>query len=268
LREIPLRLREHATRAKQAADDEFQALKRLDEEAREADGIAALEAAVDAEQRSLDSIDQGIEENENQHRQQLERKQLFATGKDKSYQAVVDYLGSELSRDDLQQLRREALSTPFPEDDIIVSQMLDGEREKQSLEKTSQDIQQTQERHYDRLKELENMRAEFKRRRFDDPRAGYRDGALVGMVLNNVINGAMRSDSLWDVLGQQQRHKTGRARPDFGSGGFGRGTIWGGGRGGSGGGIFGGGGGLGGGSGGGRPKSRRGNGGFHTGGGF
>ncbi|MEN8762050.1 MAG: hypothetical protein ABF290_06405, partial [Thiogranum sp.] len=68
----------------------------------------------------------------------------------------------------------------------------------------------------------------------------------------NFLNGMLDRDSLWRVLEQQQRYRPRRTNPTFGSGGFGRGTVWGGRRGGLGGGFGRGGGG----------------GGFRTGGGF
>jgi hypothetical protein len=76
-------------------------------------------------------------------------------------------------------------------------------------------------------------------------------------------------EALMDVLDQQQRQQPRRADPTFGSGGFGRGTPWGGSAGGLGGslgrgrGRLGGGGGFGGGFG-----SGGSGGGFRTGGGF
>jgi hypothetical protein len=277
LREIPLRLREHAERSKQRAEGEYQQLRAIDQQARVEDGVVALEDALKVEQQLLDDIDKHIEENEAQYKELLERKQRFAVGRDKSYQAVVDYLSSEMSREDLRELRREALATPYPEDDMIINQMIDSEAERQALGKTIDAVEKSLQLHHQRLQELEEMRAEFKRRRYDNPRAAYSDGAMIGMVLNNVLNGAMKSDSLWDELNRQQRHRTGRSNPHFGSGGFGRGTVWGGGysRGGGGiggrglgGGIFGGGGGLGGGGIFGGGGGLGGGGGFRTGGGF
>lgn len=278
LKEIPLRLREHAERSQQRAESEYQLLKEIDEQARIEDGVVALEDALRAEQQLLDDIDKHIEDSDTEYKELLERKQRFAVGRDKSFKAVVDYLSSEMSRDDLQQLRQEALATPYPEDDMIVSQMIDTETEKQSLEKISSDIEQSLQLNHQRLKELEEMRSEFKRRRYDNPRTAYSDGAMIGMVLNNVLNGSMKSDSLWDALNRQQRHRSGRSNPHFGSGGFGRGTVWGGGqsrgggglggRGLGGGGIFGGGGGLGGGGIFGGGGGGLGGGGFRTGGGF
>jgi hypothetical protein len=85
------------------------------------------------------------------------------------------------------------------------------------------------------------------------------------------LNGMLDRQTLWKVLQEQQRYRPQRSDPTFGSGGYGRGTVWGGGAGdlgdilghlgrggfGSGGGGFRTGGGLGGGGGG-----------FRTGGGF
>ena len=111
------------------------------------------------------------------------------------------------------------------------------------------------------------MRTNFRRRRYDQAGYSFSDGALVAAMLSNFINGRLDIDSLWRVLEQQQRYRPQRTDPTFGSGGFGRGTVWGGSRGGFGGGWTPGG--LGRGT---TPGGRRGGlgggGGFRTGGGF
>jgi hypothetical protein len=84
------------------------------------------------------------------------------------------------------------------------------------------------------------------------------------MMLGQFLNGMLDRRNLWRILQEQQRYRPQHSDPTFGSGGFGRGTVWGGGIGDLGGlgdifgGRRGGGGGFGGGGGGG----------FHTGGGF
>ena len=101
-------------------------------------------------------------------------------------------------------------------------------------------------------------------------------GPLVALMLSNFLDGLLARKTLWKVLQQQQRYRPRHSDPTFGSGGFGRGTVWGGGVGDIGdlGDIFGhlgrggfgrrrGGGGFGGTRGG-----RSGGGGFRTGGGF
>jgi hypothetical protein len=95
-------------------------------------------------------------------------------------------------------------------------------------------------------------------------------------MIANFVNGVLDRRTLWRVLEEQQRYQPQHSDPRFGSGGFGRGTVWGGGlgdilgeleRGGLGRGRGGFGGGWGGGlGGGGRPGG--GGGAFRTGGGF
>jgi hypothetical protein len=272
LNEIPQRLREHAEGLKAAAEKEFQALRDLDTEAREADGIPALEAQLEHQQGTLDAVDQRIEAAESEHQALLAQKAAFASGDDAHTRKAVEYLAAEFQRDDLMELRREALATPFPDDDLTVSRMLQRDDERRTTQATVQGLKDALKQHRKRLAELEAVRTEFKRHRYDRAGSAFSDGAAIALVLGNFLNGMLDRHSLWKVLQEQQRYRPQRSDPTFGSGGFGRGTPWGGGLGdlgglgdilGGGRGGFGrGGGGWAGGFGGG------GGGGFRTGGGF
>jgi hypothetical protein len=261
LNEIPQRLREHADGLKAAAQTAFEVLKSLDTAARVADGIPALEGAVAEEQVKLDAIDDRIAEAESDHRTLTVRKSLFAAGEDEYTRKAIDYLAAELGRDDLMELRREALSTPLPEDDLIVSRMLQREDERRQAESSIEGLKETVLQHQRRLLDLEGLRADFKRSRYDRTGSIFGDDALIAVLLGQFLNGMLDRQNLWRILQEQQRYRPQHSDPTFGSGGFGRGTIWGGGMGDLGD-IFGGrrgrGGGVGGGSGGG----------FRTGGGF
>lgn len=246
LQAIPERLREHANRVKEQAEREFESLRQLELEARVADGVPTLEAVESSEQDKLEAIDKRIEGAAASHQQLMQRRGRLAAGEDDQYQQAIRYLASEFGREDLQELRREALATPFPEDDVIISRLFDGEQERRRLEAALSELKTVVQQHRERLRELEALRMEFKRRRYDRPDSQFSDGAMVGMILGNFLNGMMNSDSLWRVLEQQQRYRPRRSNPHFGSGSFGRGSPWGGGR--SSGGF--------------------GGGGFHTGGGF
>jgi hypothetical protein len=277
LNEIPERLREHAEGLKAAAEAQFQALKDLDTAAREADGIPALEAQLEHQQSKLDAVDKRIEEAEAERQSLLAQKAAFAAGDDEHTRKAVEYLAAEFRRDDLMELRREALATPFPDDDLIVSRMLQRGEEGQKTEATLQGLKDTLEQHRKRLGELDAVRTEFKRHRYDRAGSSFGDGALIAMMLSNFLNGMLDRKTLWKALQEQQRYRPQHSDPTFGSGGFGRGTVWGGGlgdlgglgdilgrgRGGPGRTRGGWGGGLGGGGG-----SGGGGGGFRTGGGF
>jgi hypothetical protein len=257
LQEIPLRLREHAEQKKRDAEAAFAVLRGLDEKAREEDGVVALEEARDKEQAALDAIDARILENTERHQQLLERKEAFAAGADEHYRKAVDFVASELRRDDIRELRRDALATPFPDDDIIVNRMFEREQQVQQLETSLGELKNALRQQHQKLQELESLRTDFRRRRYDQPGYGFSDGTLISAVLGSFLNGMLDRDGLWRVLEQQQRYRPRRTDPTFGSGGFGRGTIWGGRRGGFGGGL-----------GGGVGRRGGGGGGFRSGGGF
>ena len=267
LQEIPVRLREHASQARQQADTEFDSLKEMDNQAREADGIPPLEALQAQEQEKLDTIDAEIAELEQTHEDLLQRRQAFASGEDKSYQQAVGYLASEFQREDLRELRQEALATPLPDDDIIIGRLIDQQAEREEIEDIIQDLKDSMRQHRQRLHELESLRREFKRKRYDQAGSGFANGALVGMMLENFLKGMLNRDDLLRVLQQQRRYRPRHSDPTFGSGGFGRGTVWNGGLGRTGRGWPGSSGGLGGRRGGGF-GGMGGGGGFKTGGGF
>jgi len=255
LREIPVRLREHAEQKKHDAEAAFAVLRGLDEQAREQDGVVALEEARDEEQAALEAIDARIEEADERYGQLLARKDDFAAGEDEHYRKAVDYVASELRRDDTRELRRDAMATPFPDDDLVVNRLFESEQQVQQLETSLNELKRALRQQHKKLRELESLRADFRRRRYDQSGYSFSDGNLVAAMLGNFLNGVLDRDSLWRVLEQQQRYRPQRTNPTFGSGGFGRGSVWGGRRGGSGGSLGGG-------------FGRGGGGGFRTGGGF
>lgn len=274
LNEIPARLREHADGRKASAEAEFQALEVLDRAARAADGIPALEAQLAGRQTELDDLDRRLDEEEGRHQQLLEEKAAFAAGEDEHMRAAVSYLAGELQREDLARLRQEAMATPYPDDDLILSRMLGRDAETHTLTASLQSLKETLQQRSLRLGEIERLRADFKRSRFDRAGSVFGDGSLFALMLANFVNGMLDRRTLWRILEEQQRYQPQYSDPGFGSGGFGRGTVWGGGlgdilgeigRGGFGRGPGGFGGGWGGGGGGG---SSGGGGGFRTGGGF
>lgn len=273
LTEIPVRLREHAERLQLDAEAEYQTLKDMDTKAQQQDGIPDLQAVLEHEQAELDDIDKRIEAAQQERQALLERESKYASGEDEHTQKAVEYLASEFARDDLSNLQREVTLTPYPDDDIILNKMYEREKLRSQLEASMQGLKHTISEHRKRMVELEDVRNDFKRQRFDRTGSSFSDGAVIAMMLGNFLNGMLDRRSLWRVLQEQQRYKPQHSDPTFGSGGFGRGTVWSGGLGdiggmgdilrrrgglggGLGGGIFGGGRGSGGG------------GGFRTGGGF
>jgi chromosome segregation ATPase len=226
LQELPLRLREHADAVEAQAEEALAALARLDEAAREADGVTAIERTRDEAAEALSGVDERLEGLGRELATGLEELERVARGEDEAYREALAFLASELGRDDVEALRQQALATPFPEDDVLVAQLLDLERDRQTAEASLHELQETTARSRERLRELEQLRIDYTRQRMDQPGTTFADGALVMTMLGQFLQGAMTRQALWRILEQQRRVAPQRSDPTFGSGGFGRGSPW------------------------------------------
>ncbi|WP_200236124.1 hypothetical protein [Thiohalocapsa halophila] len=270
LAEIPKRLREHAETRRADADTALAALRSLDDAARDAGAIPQLEADRDAAQTAVDDVEERIEAAESRIAELSQRRADFASGADMHTQRAVEQLAAALEREDLASLEQEAERTPFPEDDRIIAELEELEREQRKARFMLENLKQSRARQQDKLEELARLRRDMQRERMDRAGASFGDGALIALMLTNFVKGMLDREALMRVLEEQYHYRPPRTDPSFGSGRFGRGSPWGGGFGGGshaggsggglGGGIGGGGFGTGGGFGGG--------GGFRTGGGF
>ncbi|WP_058553775.1 hypothetical protein [Thiohalocapsa sp. ML1] len=265
LAEIPLRLRDYAKARREAADAEYGALRQLDDDARAAAGIPGLEHDRDAAQLAVDDNESRLETAEAELAGLLAQRSAFAAGEDEHSQRAVEQLAETLQREDLATLEREAAQTPFPEDDRIVAELKELEREQRRHSFLLENLKQTRAKHQEKLEDLARLRRDLQREGMHRPGGSFGDAAVVAMMLTNFVKGVIDRDALMRVLEEQYRYRPPRTDPTFGSGGFGHGSPWGGGMAGRssrmpssrGGGGFRSGGGFGGGGGG-----------FRTGGGF
>lgn len=226
LNEIPQRLRDHSDQLRALADAEFLKLRELDDAAREVDGIPALDASVAHEQSLLDEIDERIRLDEESDQALLNKKAAYAAGEDEYTGRAIEFMTNEFRRDNLNELRREAFDTPYPEDDLIVGRMLQREDEQREFESTVGALKASREQQQKRLVELESLRTQFKRSRFDRAGSVFNNDSMIGVLLGQFLAGLLDSRMIWKVLQEQHRYRPRRSDPDFGSGGFGRGTVW------------------------------------------
>lgn len=225
--DLPVQLRRHAERMGELADAEFAQLKELDEKALRDAGVPELEAEHDKVRQVIEEVDAALAEVAEAIKGELAKLESYAKGEDEQYRKAVGFLASEFGRDDLKALRRDALATPYPEDDVVVARLLDVEAAKERQARTVTELKDVAERNRDRLSELEEVRREFTKRRYDDPGSTFSNGNVFGTILSQLLMGALTSQAFWRVLQQQHTYSSRRADPTFGSGGFGRGSVWG-----------------------------------------
>lgn len=231
LLEIPARLREHAERAKSAADAAHAELEEFDKRARADDGIDALAERVAAARGEVEGAEARIAaaaEAAAELRQSLER---FGAGEDPDYLNAVEYLQREFDRSPLEVLRARALTTPSPDDDLVVSRLADLSRRRDELAAAVEELRAAAGANRRRLQELTQLRADFGRAGMALPGSAFRDERAVSTGFAQYLAGMITAQALWQLLSRQRTRTGGSADPGFGSGGFGRGTVWGGGQG-------------------------------------
>lgn len=228
LLEIAPRLRAHAEQMQQRAEAEIDALAALDEAARAADGIPALEQTRAREQDAFDEIDQRIDVAQQRLDALIEQRAEFAAGQDAQSRAAVERLAAALGASELVELERAARATPMREDDQLIAALVELEREQRRLAFLRDQLEATRSKQQQRLHDLTELQRDMRRRRMDAPGSLFEDKGLVAMMLANFVNGLLDRRALLRGLEEQYRYRPQRADPDFGSGRYRRGSPWGG----------------------------------------
>jgi hypothetical protein len=124
----------------------------------------------------------------------------------------------QLQREPLPELMRQAERTPTAEDNVIVRRLADLEQSHGQVLSSLERAKQLHERNLDRVSQLEQVRGEFKRNRFDDVHSAFPDSAIVATMLNSFLRGLATSSELWNTIQRQQRYRKINSDPTFGSG--------------------------------------------------
>lgn len=227
LLEIPARLGEHAQRVRSDADAAFAALEALEAAAADEDGIPALRTAVEQAEQALRMIDQRIQQEEETFNRLLQEQALFAAAEDSYFNKAITTLVAEFEHEGFSSLRRYAETTATVEDDRIIQRLADIDSEKRQHKDALDRHKQMHERHLARLQELQGVRRNFKRERFDDMHSQFDNTGLLAVIMKEFLRGVASSDDLWGTILRNQRYRQTRSNPDFGSGGFGRSRkVW------------------------------------------
>ena len=213
LTEIPVRLRDHATRLHEAIAAAKSALVALERKALEADGIAPLEAkaaAADDARKAFAAELDGMKA----ELAALDKEQeaLLDPAGDHSLSKAIDGLATAIAREDLAALHKEALKTPTPEDERIVATLREIEPALRRREAEAEEVRKTAVALGKKRVELEASRASFHREGYDDPRGRFSNGPDIGSVIGGVLGGMLSSGNLNDAFGR------GWSSPSRGSG--------------------------------------------------
>ncbi len=266
LLELPKRLSLHAESVRTEADQALEQLQAIEQTFAQKHGVVEAQQQLSKQQEKLDGLDREQEEQEQNVTQLLNERAQFNAGEDHYYQQALNDLAKVMQRKDVYELQRLSNRTLDRQDDQLVANVIDLQDIEKELQENVREYRHLQKVRLQRARELEKVRGQFKRKRFDDIRSGFNNGSLIGVALNEFLKGVLDNRELWRTIERSQRHRDVGAWPDFGSGGLGRSSRrsnntwhWPGGGGGGGFRLP---------RGGGSSSRGRGNGGFRTGGGF
>jgi hypothetical protein len=225
LNELPLRLREHADQAAEKAKLQQQALRALQRQTAEKEGVDTLQTAVEQAETQLQQINDEIETHEKRYQELLGQKADFAAGEDEYTRKAVEVLVAEFEREDTLELYRQAQATPRPEDDAIVMRLHKLQQEQREINKRLSGLKAHQHQQRQALEELTRLRRRFRRSNYDARYSSFPTKLGLGILLGEMLRGGRSLGSAWDKIGDAQKWDLpdigGSGGGGFGGGGFG-----------------------------------------------
>jgi hypothetical protein len=218
LREIPVRLRDHATNKEHDVDSAKAQVAAIEREALITDGIEPLEARAEKAQAAMDAARQTVMQiTADLGKIEAKRQWIIESDDEKSEGRAVDLLAQQLAREDLRQLYQEAVSTQTNADDQAISTISSAQV---ALQKADGKVSQVR----GELREMARRRAELEGARdrarsigYDDPRVTFGGGRdVIGDVIGGILSGAIQGAMLDRILRDNYRAPRRRADPDFG----------------------------------------------------
>lgn len=197
LNSIPERLAEHVEHLRDDLESAQDALEAIELEALDKAGGKPAREALEALAIELEEIDARIVETEDRRDELTEEQKQIAQGDDPTYEQAISRLAKALGSAEIGQLVADARATATPEDDAIVER-IDEIRRRIRTEDTEIEDQRNRLRVLEaRRRELEDIEFEFKKSRYDDPRARFGEDRLVGDMLDQFLKGAISASVYW-----------------------------------------------------------------------
>jgi hypothetical protein len=215
--EIPLRLREHATAKRAAAEDRLAGLSGIERRAMVEAGIESKERALAEARHRLAAADTTLDEKHELLRKlDTERNGLLAAGSNPTYEEALSAITSADAKDQVATLYLEARRTPTTADDAIVRNL---ERLEQQIPKADSEVAGLRRTAQDLAKrriEIERVRDRFRGAGYDHPHGTFGNDNAIADALRRMLAGSIGGQILWDILQGGYTTRGPAGRPDFG----------------------------------------------------
>jgi hypothetical protein len=217
LNEIPQRLREHAARVKADIATERVQLAAVERAEMEKGGGGAMAArAAEAKTALVEAERRLAEAKKALANLDREHDRIAAGDGDDAAREAVELLASADSRQDLQELYREAARTPTTKDEAIVRRIEETEVAIGKAEQEIGAIRKEMRTIAQRRAEIERERDEFRSRGYDNPWGSFGNEQILGQVLGGILGGMLGGTVLRDTLRDGYRRRESPWDADYG----------------------------------------------------
>jgi chromosome segregation ATPase len=217
LKEIPLRLREHAKNKQADVETATGHAAEIERQALVADGVESIEARVTVARTAMKTAEDAVIKITDELRQiETHRQKVLEPGDEAVYGRAVDLLSEALAREDLRELYQEALRTATKADDQAVSSITSA---RTALGKAESEVAQMRSEMREtarRRTELEGARDRARHAGYEDPRGTFgSDGKeVIGEVIGGILKGVLQGGALDRVLRDSHRSPQHRSDAD------------------------------------------------------
>lgn len=215
---IPLRLENHVENLEQDVTAAQAALEKIEADWLVSQGVSAKHEASLAAQKTLDDIDNKIAAAEASHQKELTAQAALTAGEAGPYKEAVSLMSAALAKQNTQHLRRLAAQTRTREDDNAVEALRELARANDDLSDDQREAKTLLTRYQNTLTDLQNVRQNFKARRYDAPSSSFKRADLIDALLTQVLAGGRTGKDLWKQLTRAQRTNKRYSDTDFGGG--------------------------------------------------
>ncbi|MEM8770395.1 MAG: hypothetical protein AAGD92_01985 [Pseudomonadota bacterium] len=216
LLELPDRLEEHADRVEAAAEEIEVSIEAYEREALERDGVGKLRDKAKTARGELEKTDAAIADAEAHHQKIAAEHAAAASGRSGPLHDARGLMSKALADRSIPDLKVLAAETLTLEDDRLVDELIRLRREKMEIEESARSVAQNLGEQEGILRELETLRRKFKSARYDSPYSEFPDRSVIGVVLSELLRGAMREDEAWRRVRKAQRRRKRDWSDDFG----------------------------------------------------
>ena len=215
LNDLPAWLEDHADQQNEAADAALNALENKEADALDKSGAESIRFEADAIKSDIEDIDAQITQQETQHGVLADAHAEALARKSGPAHDAKELLHHGLSRMDMPTLRRLASETYTPDDDDLVSALVELKKEELSLEIEADDMRALPRQLKHSLAALETLRRQFKNGQLDSAYATFQP-SLIDAAITDVLDGDVSPDKVYRTLKRKVSRREPRTNSGFG----------------------------------------------------